>query len=106
MSEYSQYYNNFASVPSRWSHTDPDRCGCRGGGWFLSEVDTWHQCPAHGLGVPHPEEVEAQLAYEDWQREHPAEAALMQAEWAARCEAALVQVEAWAFRDEEGDVPF
>jgi hypothetical protein len=25
---------------------------------MLSDVDTWHQCPAHGSGVMHPEEAE------------------------------------------------
>jgi hypothetical protein len=25
---------------------------------MLSDVDTWHQCPAHGRGVMHPEEAE------------------------------------------------
>jgi hypothetical protein len=55
MSELQFYYDNFATQPSRWSNQDPDRCGCRGSGWFLSEVDTWHECPKHYKDQPHPE---------------------------------------------------
>jgi hypothetical protein len=54
MSEYQQYYEAFSV--GYWSDPDPAHCGCRGGGWALSEVDTWHRCPQHGAGVPHPEE--------------------------------------------------
>ena len=61
MSELSHYYNEVACNPSVWSDSDPAKCGCRGGGWFLSEVDTWHRCPAHGKGVAHPEDA----GYED-----------------------------------------
>ena len=38
-----------------WSNPNPSRCGCRGGGWFLSDVDSWHECPYHG-GTPYPED--------------------------------------------------
>ena len=47
-----------ACYTSLWADEDPSRCGCRGRGWMLSDVDTWHQCPAHGRGVMHPEEAE------------------------------------------------
>jgi len=49
------YFDNFASQPSRWADSNPDRCGCKGRGWWNSEVDTWHQCPHHGDGAVHPE---------------------------------------------------
>lgn len=50
------YYDNFATQPSRWSHSDSELCGCRGSGWFLSELDTWHECPIHHVeGQRHPE---------------------------------------------------
>lgn len=35
-----------------------DACAYRAGrcsGWFLSDVDTWHECPVHP-GRPHPED--------------------------------------------------
>lgn len=54
MSELSQYYHEFACAAA-WSHPDKAQCGCRGRGWWCSEVDTWHQCPVHGQGVHHPE---------------------------------------------------
>lgn len=40
----------------RWAAVNPDCCPCRGGGWLLSNGDTWHRCPQHGTGVPHPED--------------------------------------------------
>jgi hypothetical protein len=57
------YFDNFASQPSRWSDPDAARCGCRGSGWWNSELDTWHACPAHNIEVkgrrpPHPEHDE------------------------------------------------
>ena len=38
-----------------WAETNPSKCPCRGRGWLLSDFDTWHRCPVHGGGVPHPE---------------------------------------------------
>ena len=32
---------------------DPDRCPCGGGGWQLSDYDSWVKCPAHS--GPHPD---------------------------------------------------
>jgi len=56
MSEFTSYYDDFASQSNRWSHSkNPTLCACRNG-WFLSELDTWHQCPEHGEGKPHPDE--------------------------------------------------
>ena len=71
MSELQQYYDNFACVPSRWADDDPELCGCGGRGWFLSDLDTWHQCPAHGAGVLHPEIAEANWEQEVFESEHP-----------------------------------
>ena len=56
MSELQHYYDSFRSA--YWADHDRALCGCRGTGWALSQVDTWHQCPIHGKGVPHPDEVE------------------------------------------------
>jgi len=39
-----------------WADPNPFACLCRGTGWFLSDFDSWHQCPWHGENVPHPEE--------------------------------------------------
>jgi len=38
-----------------WAEVNPDDCPCKGHGWFLSDYDTYHQCPIHGKGTPHPE---------------------------------------------------
>jgi hypothetical protein len=37
------------------SHPNAAKCGCRGGGWFLTDFDTWEECPDH-RGRPHPED--------------------------------------------------
>jgi hypothetical protein len=39
----------------QWAELNPSKCPCRSG-WMLSDLDTWHRCPMHGAGVPHPEE--------------------------------------------------
>lgn len=56
-SEYTQYYHDVACSGS-WARENSDTCGCKGKGWWLSELDTWHQCPYHGKDVPHPEEYD------------------------------------------------
>lgn len=53
MSELSHYYENFRTA--YWRDEDPEVCRCKGHGWALSEVDTWHQCPTHYCGQLHPE---------------------------------------------------
>ena len=60
MSELQNYYDNFANA-GVWKHPNPSKCGCRGGGWFCSEVDTVHKCSLHNVGQPHPEDGE-----EEW----------------------------------------
>lgn len=54
MSELEQYYQEYA-CGNAWIAEDASECGCRGRGWFLSQVDTWHRCPVHGKGAAHPE---------------------------------------------------
>ena len=55
MSELQHYYNNFRA--GSFERLDPARCGCRGTGYALSEVDTWHKCPVHYTpGQRHPED--------------------------------------------------
>jgi len=39
-----------------WADPNPFICLCRGSGWLLSDLDSWHKCPWHGENVPHPEE--------------------------------------------------
>jgi hypothetical protein len=68
--EYSQYYENCCCSNS-WAAEDSSICGCKGKGWWLSELDTWHQCPCHGKDVPHPESYDYE---EDLQVEVEAEA--------------------------------
>ena len=56
MSEQSNYYENYC-LAGAFAREDADECGCRGSGWFLSEVDTWHECPAHHVaGQRHPDD--------------------------------------------------
>lgn len=55
MSMLQQIYED-ACNSSTWGDPDPEHCGCRGGGWFISQVDTVHKCPRHNDGQPHPEE--------------------------------------------------
>ena len=31
-------------------------CACHGGGWILTDYDTWHQCPFHYSNQTHPED--------------------------------------------------
>lgn len=47
------YYDNMQS--GLWAEVNPTSCPCRGNGWLLSQVDTWHRCPVHGQGVPSPD---------------------------------------------------
>ncbi len=55
MSELQHYYDNFRA--GSFQRTDPAQCGCRGTGYALSEVDTWHKCPIHYTpGQRHPED--------------------------------------------------
>lgn len=38
---------------------DAAKCRCRGSGWALSELDTWHKCRIHWKNhkdTPHPED--------------------------------------------------
>jgi hypothetical protein len=48
------YYNAFKR--GDWATQDPNACPCRGNGWALSDVDTWHECPIHYTGQRHPED--------------------------------------------------
>lgn len=54
MNEFSLYFHEVCKS-AIWADTDESICGCRGSGWWLSEVDTWHKCPFHGHDAPHPE---------------------------------------------------
>lgn len=61
MSEQQAYYEAFRT--GYWADPDPAFCRCRGRGWALSEVDTWHQCHIHYKGQRHPEDEP--LSYDD-----------------------------------------
>jgi len=71
MSEHQLYYDAFRTrvAMGEFSHPDPSICECHGGGWFLSQVDTWHKCPAHP-NKPHPEDdwQEDEKHFWDWER--------------------------------------
>lgn len=61
-SELQQCYD--AAERGFFAREDVEECGCRGSGWFLSEVDTFHQCPVHFRGQVHPED-EGRPDYEE-----------------------------------------
>jgi hypothetical protein len=54
MSEYEIYFNEFCKSGA-WVREDASECGCRGSGWFLSDLDTFHKCGVHNDGQPDPE---------------------------------------------------
>jgi hypothetical protein len=61
MSEYQGYYDNYCRA-NVWATNEPEECGCRGSGYWASEVDTWHQCPYHfEKGQGHPEDDEEEM---------------------------------------------
>lgn len=48
-------YNYMQS--GQWSEIDPTLCDCHGGGWVLSDLDTWHKCYYHyNKDLCHPED--------------------------------------------------
>ena len=53
-SEYSLYYSNFPSIVWENGSEDPEKCICKGRGWVLSEIDTYHECRYHK--GEHPED--------------------------------------------------
>lgn len=66
MSELTQYYTEFASA-GVWASPEKEECGCRGRGWFLSEVDTLHKCAYHYDGQPTNESSDEECeAYDAW----------------------------------------
>ena len=69
-SEHSAYYNNFRR--GQWACEAAATCPCRGYGWALSEVDTWHECPAHFDGQRHPEDHDPEDHDEDVADTEPA----------------------------------
>jgi len=47
------------AIEAGWSSTeDSETCACRGGGWILSQLDTFHKCPVHFAGQRHPEDYD------------------------------------------------
>lgn len=93
---YTHYYQEVACNSSTWSHEDAARCGCRGRGWWLSEVDTWHCCPCHGKGVPHPE------SYTESEEAEMAAAPSIEEPRPARS----MGLNAFCPREDENDLPF
>jgi hypothetical protein len=61
-SERQIYFTEYANAGA-WRRQDPEHCGCRGSGWFLSDLDTWHKCGEHAPDAEHPEAAEFR-AYE------------------------------------------
>jgi hypothetical protein len=53
-SEHEIYYQEVA-CGAAWVDEDPDACGCKGSGYWLSELDTWHKCRLHAPDAVHPE---------------------------------------------------
>ena len=48
-------YNEIAG--GAFADADKAKCPCKGG-WYLSDFDTWHECPEHHAGEPHPEDMD------------------------------------------------
>lgn len=46
-------YSNIQS--GCWMDPDPKECGCRGRGWYVSDLDTAHICQYHWQGQHHPD---------------------------------------------------
>ena len=40
------YFDNFCRSGA-WRHHNPASCGCRGTGYFVSDLDTIHRCAEH-----------------------------------------------------------
>jgi len=70
MSELQAYYDAFRQ--GYWADPDPEACLCRGRGWALSDVDTWHECPIHYKGQLHPDSYDQYDTYEEWDRANKA----------------------------------
>lgn len=52
----NQLEHDYAQLQSgNWALMSPRLCPCRGGGWFLSDLDTYHRCPIHGLDAQDPD---------------------------------------------------
>ena len=64
-------------LPGVWAHPEAEHCGCRGSGWWASELDTFHECRFHQRGQPHPED-DSESAEAWYARE-----AMLAAGWAA-----------------------
>ena len=87
-----------AAIRSGWdSDEDPKNCACHGGGWILSNYDTWEKCPLHE--GRHPEDIAAEQDEAAWREENPEEAAA----WDLVC-AEEARTEAEESDDE--DLPF
>jgi hypothetical protein len=56
VSELMQYYEAFSARLCTPEGLSADECRCHGGGWILSDVDTWHKCPDHFAGQSYPED--------------------------------------------------
>lgn len=87
---------------------DPERCGCRGGGWISTNRDVWRKCGIHYDGQPHPESrmyaeerhSEERHAVEAWKETDECKAMMKQREKRRR------DVEARNRRAEEEGLPF
>lgn len=68
-SELSAYYEDFKT--GYWRDSDPEVCPCKGHGWALSQVDTWHQCPTHFKGQRYPEDDHDEEPMPEMEEETP-----------------------------------
>ena len=53
--EYNAIAYGGPDSPPFWIQPEPSDCGCRGRGWYISNLDTIHQCPIHYTEQRHPE---------------------------------------------------
>jgi len=55
----SEAQMHVGAIEAGWSSTeDPKTCACHGGGWILSQLDSFHTCPVHFKGQRHPEDFD------------------------------------------------
>lgn len=66
MSDIYTHYGQEYCNAGGWIRGVANECGCRGSGWWLSQLDTWHRCWAHNVGQPHPFD---DLGVEMWERD-------------------------------------
>lgn len=102
MSGMLEHIYEACCMPSLWADENPNICGCRGRGWMLSDLDTWHHCPIHGKGVPHPLEEETRWAAEEYEARQQSHDDVVTGNTVNHIEQPVTIIKAY----EDDDIPF